>query len=297
MTVTILSKADYAGSGYKLCQLLRKEGLDVDVVSYRRGTGNRRFNIKEPPTVLEYGKSKLKDRLFISDIVHFKGDWLVGDKWYGFSLPSKRVYTFSGCSFRRDLEDIVSKPRHDVSAYKANYLSTFTPEMCYNKDIHLMEFPCLDFNYTFQKQSKFKILHIPSNTERKGSNLIMEALKRIKRGDVEITYLSNVKRSEVLRMKQQASIYIDQMVLPVYGNAAVESMSFGIPTMNWDNNHYPYPTPIIKPKERTVESIQEAIENHLDWQILEKLSVSTFEYVRRIHGEVGKRWLNVYRNL
>jgi hypothetical protein len=295
MKVTILSKSDYAGSGLRLCENLRGVGIDVDIIVKRKGKWNARFGIEEPLTINEY--KNLQRRLSESDIVHFKGDWLVGDKWYGYELPAKRVYTFSGRMFRRGDDNIVCRPSHDVCDYTADFLSTFTPEMCYTKDIHLMEFPYNIFDYRFKRRDKFRILHIPSNPLRKGTSLIIEALSKITMKNVEILTPTNVPYRDMLKLKSEASIYIDQMVLPVYGNAAVEAMAQGIPTMNWDENYYPYPTPIIKPFDRTPPMIALEIERWLDWDMLEKLSRDTFEYVQKVHGGVGSRWLKIYQEL
>ena len=100
-----------------------------------------------------------------------------------------------------------------------------------------------------------------------------------------------------MRLKSNCSLYIDQMLLPVYGNAAVEAMAMGIPVMNWDENYYPYKTPVVKPLDRSPEMVALEIEKWLDWDRLEKLSRETFEYAREVHGGVGKRWVKKYQEL
>lgn len=295
MKITILSKIDFAGSGLKLCKLIQREGVDCEILTVKQGTDNSKWNIETPK---KKNRAYIQRRIRESSIIHFKGDWNYTNTWEGFVLPNvKRVQTFSGSFFRRGREACVSMPLAEVSAYKANFLSAFTPELCYNESIKLMELPCLDFKYQFKKKNKFTVLHIPSTPEKKGSDIVQEAFSLINRKDVELIYCTNIPHNQVMELKKNCSLYVDQMLLPVYGNAAVEAMSFGIPVMNWDEGFYPYATPVVKPKERTARAIAEEIEKYLDWEVLENLSVSTFEYAQKIHGDVGKRWVNIYKKL
>lgn len=298
MRITILSKIDYTGSGLRLCESIRREGIDIDIITLEKGKSNSLWGINAGKTVKEYGRLKTQRRILSSDIIHFKGDWCVKDRWEGFRLGNaKRVYTFAGTLFRRNNDKNISKPVAPLNDYVANYKSAFTPELCYTKDIKLMEFPCSNFHYEFKKAEKFRILHIPSSVKVKGSSYIEAALKLINRADVEIIFKTNIPKEEVLELKKNTHIYIDQMLLPVYGNAAVEAMSMGIPVMNWDENLYPYSTPVIKPFDRSPDMIALEIEKYLDWDRLEKLSKETFEYCKNIHGTVGKRWVEIYKSL
>lgn len=295
MKVTILSKIDFAGSGLRLCNLIRREGVDCDILTAKQGIGNPKLAIETPK---KKSKKYIQRRISESDIIHFKGDWNYTTKWAGVTLPNvKKIQTFSGSFFRRGREACVSMPLAEISDYKADFLSAFTPDLCYNESIKLMEIPCLNLDYQFKKKDKFTVLHIPSSPEKKGSDIIEEAFYLLRRRDVEFVSCTNIPHYQVMDMKRNCSLYIDQMLLPVYGNAAVEAMSFGIPVMNWDEGLYPYDTPIIKPKERTAEAIAESIERWLDWDRLRELSEQTFDYCKRIHGDVGKRWKTKYEEI
>jgi hypothetical protein len=297
MRVTILSRTDYAGSAFRIVDYL-KDKIDIEIITKKKGNGNSRFGILEPKTVDQLGKEYVRNRINTSDIIHFKGDWLIGEAWEGFRLPqAKKIYTFSGSFFRRDREKCVAMPVAKVSDYKADILSAFTPELCYNQHIYLMEFPYNKFDYHFKKGKKFRIMHIPSHSQRKGSDLVMKALTLIKRNDVEFITKTGIKHTEVMDLKKSCHIYIDQLVLPVYGNAGVEALAMGIPILNWDENYYPYKTPVIKPFDKTPEMIALEIEKYLNWERLEKLSLESFDYAKKIHGTVCDRWLTTYKNL
>jgi len=298
MIVTLLTKVDYAGSGYKIAELLRREGVDAQIIAATTGRGNRKYKIKAAKPINAYGKAAVKKRIGASKIIHFKGDFLYNNTWEGFSLAGKkRIYSFAGTYFRRLREKAVCMAVHPVKKYKADYFSAFSPELLYRPYIKLMEFPCLETNYRWEKQDKFTIVHIPSSPERKGSDIVKEAFKMINRNDVRMIYSTRITNLKAMDIKKTASIYIDQMLLPVYGNAAVEAMSMGIPVLNWDEGLYPYDTPVIKPKERTAKGIADALNEWLDWKRLEELSKKTIAYCQLRHCTVGKRWAEIYKTL
>ena len=298
MVVTILSLADFAGSARRLAESVSVLGVDIESIGSRKGRTNKKFGIPDSKTIKGTGIEWVRDRIERSDIIHIKGDYIYGDSWHGFNISGKkRIQTFTGSQFRRGRERVVSKATHPISAYKADIFTAFTPELCYNRNINLLEFAYHDFEYRWRRQEKFHIVHVPSNKKTKGTGVILEALSLLNRDDVKVTLLTGVRYQEMLRLKAEASIYIDQMILPVYGNAAVEAMAMGIPTMNWDENCYPYATPIIKPFDRSPQMIALEIEKWLDWGRLEKLSKETFEYAQKVHGGIGQRLLKIYQEL
>lgn len=298
MVVTILSHHDCAGSARRLAESVAVLGVDIESIGMRKGNTNKKFGIPDSRSIKGLGESYVKERIQRSDIIHIKGDYLYNGTWHGFDISGKkRVQTFTGSRFRRGRENVVSLAKHPIKDYKADIFTAFTPELCYTKDIRLLEFAYPNFEYKWKRQEKFHIVHIPSSKMTKGTEVILEALSLVNREDVKITLLTGVNYQEMLRLKSEASIYIDQMILPVYGNAAVESMAMGIPTMNWDENCYPYPTPIMKPFDRTPQMIALEIEKWLNWDRLEKLSKETFEYTQKVHGEVGQKLLKIYQEL
>lgn len=291
MIVTVLCQYDYAGMAERLARILRTSGVDAIAIAEK---AHSVYNIELAKSINKLGGVYVKARLRKSNIIHFMTDTLYTTKWGGFDIRGKkRVYTFIGSVFRRGREECVSLARYPVNAYKADYLSAGSPELCYNKNIHLMEAAWDNFDYKYTKRD-FTVSHIPSSPITKGSDIINQGMQM---AGVTAVYVAKVPNNQALEIKGRSSIYIDQMLLPVYGHAAIEAMSMGVPVINWDEGLYPYETPIIKPKTKTAESVSEAIKQNMEWERLEELSVKTFEYVKRVHGGMGKRWIEIYKNL
>jgi glycosyltransferase involved in cell wall biosynthesis len=306
MKVTILSKYDYAGSGKRIADAVKKFDPTFDIISFVIHEGQGSDVISQPTgqSVNNAGRGIVAKRIQESDIIHFKGDWSYGNSFDGIPLTGKKIiYTFGGSIFRRKDKDyypnsIAQGTKTPLSLFSnAALLTAFTPELCYDGVIKLAPFPYLNFDYRFKRGDKFRIMHIPSNPEKKGTDLILEAFKLINRNDVEFITEQNISYQRAIELKSTAHIYIDQMVLPVYGNSAVEAMAFGVPVLNWDLGLYPFETPIIKPYERTPQSIAKAINRWLDWGQLEALSKATFDYCKEIHGRMGERWIQTYNKL
>jgi hypothetical protein len=148
----------------------------------------------------------------------------------------------------------------------------------------------------WKRKEKFKVVHIPSDPNKKGTQMIIDAMKLLNRDDVEFVCVQGLSHFESVALKATASLYIDQMLLNVYGNSAIEAMSYGIPVMTWDTGLYG-DIPLISPKEQTAESIAERLNEVLKWHVLEDHSKKTFDYVQQIHGEVGKYWTLKYKEL
>jgi len=298
MTITILSHHDCAGSAKRLVESVSVLGVDIESIASRKGNTNRKFDIPDSNSVKQLGKDYVASRIERSDIIHIKGDYLYGDDWHGFDISGKkRIQTFTGSRFRRGREPIVSLEKHPIEDYQADVFTAFTPELCYTPKIHLMEFPWNHFEYRWRKGERFKVLHIPSSKKTKGSDIIEDSFRLLDREDVDFMSVTGVGNAEVMRLKSECHLYIDQMILPVYGNAAVEAMSMGIPVMNWGEHLYPYLTPVISPIVKSPKFIALELDKWLDWDRLEKASKNTFEYCKEVHGGVGEKWVKIYREL
>lgn len=303
--ITILSKYDYAGSGYKIAKSVKKadKKMEIDVESFVKfpGQGTTAFHIQTGPDIDTIGKDAIQQRINESDIIHFKGDWPYKDDFEGLYIPpgKKIIYTVGGGFFRRPSLNYgreVALAKYPLSDYKADLLTALTPELCYTDDWKYMPFPCNKFDYKWKKRDKFLIVHTPSSPNRKGTDIVMDAIKLLNRKDIEFICENNIPFHKSLALKQMASIYIDQLLLPVYGNSAVEAMSFGIPVINWLTDYF-QESPIKSPLKRTAESLASLIDDMCDWEYLNKLSKETFKYVKKKHGSVGESWLFIYKNL
>ena len=295
LMVTVLSQVDFAGSGYRIANAVRaasKGGIDIEAITYNEGQGSDKIRIKTGPGVLRLGTEVTRARIQDSDILLLKGDWLHEDEWCGFDIKGKKkIYYFSGSFFRRGADERVSHGKTPVEKYKADFRAATTPDLCYQDDIHLVEFPWYDFQYRWKPGKR--IVHIPSDKNKKGTQEIIEAMKLLP--EYEFICETGLSHEACMELKSTATLYIDQMVLPVYGNAAVEAMAMGIPVLSWDDGLYPYETPIIKPRSKSPEDIAEVILNAM--QDIEVISQATYDYAKLRHGTVGEKWIHIFNEL
>lgn len=300
IVVTVLCEEDFAGSGYRMLEAIRNAdplNVDIEQIVMRYSS----FGYRSGRSVADLGWNTVQDRLNRSDIIHFKGDFCYPDGvWNGFELPksAKYIYTVGGSFFRRGADPLVSYGDIALTDYKADYLSVLTPDLIYSDDWEWTPHAWNEFDYRFKKGKTFKVLHIPSDPEKKNTPMIDKAMQIVlaKRADVSYFCVNNISHAESVEMKAHAHLYIDQMRTDAYGNAALEAMAFGVPTVCWLGDYYPDRT-VISPVENTAESLAETILSYLDWSVLEEHSKKTFAYVKKYHGLVGHFWIKKYKQL
>jgi glycosyltransferase involved in cell wall biosynthesis len=320
--ITVLSLRDFAGSGSRIVKAARiaSEGtIDIEMLTHIKGST---FGIETGCTIAEVGWDVARERIQTSDIIHFKGDWVHNNKFpeiveskklgevFSRSIQSeqiylptnaKRIYTVCGSLFRKmedGLSDSTAWECYQPKDYKADYLSATTPDLCYNKDWHYMPFPYLDFQYCFRRRKKFRIMHIPSTPEKKGTEIVQKAIKLLEkqRSDFEYIELTGLKHEDCLAIKSTANIYLDQFVVKAYGNAAVEAMAMGIPVISGiDYNLYDANCPVVS--ALNAEDLAETISLMMNWNTLQRLSETTYRYATEVHGGVGAKWFDTYMKL
>lgn len=294
MKVTILSRRDWAGSGYDIMNVVRvhSEGYtDIEAITELEGQGSEYFFIPTGASLSRLGKEVIQARVDVSDIIHIKGDWEVeNNDWCGIDISGKKlIYTVSGSEFRENKRK-----------FKADYLSALTPDLCID-GIEWTPHAYSLFSMLWKKgkrNDKFRIVHSPTNREIKGSDVIAEAIKLLGRKDVEYIDAGNLSYADSINLKSTASLYIDQINIGSYGKSAVEAMSMGVPVFcTIDKNLYPDFCPIISPENNTAEKIAEKLNEVLDWNILSEISAQSLEYCKKIHGEMGAFWNEKYKSL
>jgi glycosyltransferase involved in cell wall biosynthesis len=306
LKVTVLSKWDWAGSGYGIVKSVRKASggaIDIEAITENEGVGSLKFQIQTGPGIMRTGKEVAEARIKNSDIIHFKGDWPFKDKFAGIELPqkAKRIYTVSGSLFRKPgvgLGSAVARNKFKVGEFKADYLSAITPDLCYNKGWHWMGHCWDKFKYSWKPAKKFRVLHVPSDPMKKGTDMIVEAMRILNRPDVEFICQTGIPHKTMMELKKTSHLYIEQMVIWVYSMASVEAMSMGIPVLSGINpGLYSKDCPVVYPIQRTPEEIAAKLNEILDWKKLKELSEQSFEYAKNVHGNMGKKWMEVYKNL
>lgn len=112
------------------------------------------------------------------------------------------------------------------------------------------------------EKKKLLILHSPSAKFAKGTNFILPVVEELKKEfDFEFKLLHKIPRHEVLQLMQQCDIFIDQVILGMYGLASCEAMAYGKPVLCYlmpavFENGLPNDCPIVN---TTVESLKEKL--------------------------------------
>ncbi len=76
------------------------------------------------------------------------------------------------------------------------------------------------------------ILHSPTAKFAKGSNFILPVIEELqKEYDFDFKLLQNMPRTEVLDLMRGCDIFIDQLIIGMYGLASSEAMAFGKPVV------------------------------------------------------------------
>jgi hypothetical protein len=125
----------------------------------------------------------------------------------------------------------------------------------------------------------------------------MEIVKGM-RSDIEY---NKVRGSyiETMDQKIKSHLYLDQFVGSTYGRATIEALAFGVPVVTWldEYKYYDRDCPIQTPWKLTPELLAQKIMMLCDWDRLEALSKTSFEWVKKTHGQIGQRWIDIFKEL
>jgi hypothetical protein len=126
------------------------------------------------------------------------------------------------------------------------------------------------------------VAHAPSATVAKGTDLLLPVVENLKREiDFDFVLLHDLPRDEVLRRIADADVFIDQLVLGMYGMASYEAMLLGKPVLC-----YLMPPVLASPMLRECPIVNVTVES-----LSESLRALLADAPRRHKlGEAGRRW-------
>ncbi|MFA5638684.1 MAG: hypothetical protein WC961_07390 [Anaerovoracaceae bacterium] len=231
MKITILSRVDYAGSGFKMYEaLLQHTNHDVDCFT---GKGPNRFDVERGKIIREENRKIAQDRVDASDIIHLKGDWPHNGKYLGLTLPDKPiVITVSGSLFRLSKDGGRERYRFDQYA-NCTVKTAFSPDLCYPEftDIWIPHpIQTEDVPVTWRHREVPLFLHTPTNRGLKNTAFVKEVFRALRSMiPCETMILDNVSFKEVMDVKKRTTIFFDQFRQGLYANSAVEAMAYGVP--------------------------------------------------------------------
>jgi glycosyltransferase involved in cell wall biosynthesis len=144
-----------------------------------------------------------------------------------------------------------------------------------------------------------KIGHAPSTKGKKGTQYIVSAVDQLKSEgyNVELLLAHGVPHNEVKQYVEQADIFVDQLRVGWYGNAACEAMALKKPVcvyIRQDLEQYLGTCPVVNANpENIVEKLRVLLE---DRDMREELGERGREYVKKYHDmhKIAKDLLELY---
>ena len=211
------------------------------------------------------------------DIIHFYGGHtvfplsqrvnIINNIFYGFDVnlyKNKKIYIhYQGCEIRsREDDNLMCLKCSDNSCdskkgvlkqRRVEKMESFSPIFTYStpdlkkylpkESIYFPQIIPEETKVTRKHnldKSKIKIIHAPTNSEKKGTDLIITAINElISEGlNIELKLIQNMTHSELLNIAYESDFAIDQVLSGWYGRFGVEMLSKGIPTFNYINESY-----------------------------------------------------------
>jgi len=299
MKITILSETDYAGSGFKLYEAL-KRSMDI------RMFAEKYYNPFNHPELPHSTKRDIQRRVDQSDIVHLKGDFPPNDVYMGIKIAHKPIIvSVSGSLFRK--KKYWGFEKYNFSDYdKAKIKTAFTPDLLYPGFSNLWTPHPIDSKdkaIEWKRSAHPVLMHTPTSKEKKDTAFIQAVFSKIsRRMRVETVVLEKVPFKRVLEERKEATIFFDQFKVGFYGNSAIEAMQYGIPVAAWISpmaieQGRLTNCPVIS-DVKSVDIWAKMIEQMIDGD-LEGISVRTKEWCDKVHSyeAIAKLWKGIYESI
>jgi hypothetical protein len=305
MNIVILSQIDYAGSGFKLFEALKRH-TDHDIQLFS-GTPDNKLRHPTNHIVTNENRNVVQQYVDRADILHFKGDWIPKDGYLGLKIPKKKiVITTSGTYFRKkehggfgkftskDYGMVTLKTSFETDLLYPEYSDIWTPHPIDSDDKKIL----------YRQTGSPVFLHMPSCPERKGTDFVRKVFNILKRKiPCRTEIISGVNFEISQEMKKIATIYFDQFVVGFYGNSALEAMQWGIPVVCWIS---PWAIEQAKGKlddcpiiNRSQNSPERTADKIIELYANQELAVKTKEWCDSHHGyrAVAKQWDKLYKSI
>jgi glycosyltransferase involved in cell wall biosynthesis len=110
-----------------------------------------------------------------------------------------------------------------------------------------------------------------------------------------------VQHTEALQVVKDCDVFLDQFVIGVHGLAALESMSFGKPTVSYINplmfSRYPADLPVVNANQDTLAEVLGGLLK--DGHRRHEVGVQSRAYVEKYHdsGVIAKQLVGIYEEL
>lgn len=160
---------------------------------------------------------------------------------------------YGGVCMDKSIEEKKEKRISKFQKYGASFfalnpdLMNFLPDYTVFLPYSIAGWDKIETEYDSKKYTslkKIKIVHAPTNRTAKGSDAIVETIKRLQKkfpDRLELCLIENTPYDKALKLYRSADIIIDQIRIGWYGAFAVEAMKMGKPVIayiNEDDLHF-----------------------------------------------------------
>ncbi len=166
-------------------------------------------------------------------------------------------------------------------------LLPFSPKsVVIRQAIDLSKLPFIGCN---KENDTIKIVHAPTNRNKKGTNYIFSTIKKLKEEGYKIEFILVEKKTnrETLEIFKTADIIIDDVLMGPYGIICIECMALGKPVLCRIDDKlikYYHNLPIVNtPPDKIYENIKLLIDNP---KLRKELGISGRKYVKENHDSI-----------
>lgn len=301
-----------AGVGWTNVQALRRRGVDARLVvfntqPYRPDQAD--WDLKRPRSGI-LRQQAVQWRAFAkllpqTDIFHFYFGLTLVPKKVQFAIlraaRRKSVFHFLGADIReRPKEELLYGLKADariVGSFAALRFIPFEAEVLP---------PGIDLSLYDPvppvQRERVRIVHAPSNLEKKGTESVIEACKQL---PVDLDVVHGVRNEEALDRYKQADIVVDQVLRDWHGIFSVEGMALGKPVVTsldedavrQTEEGFGVKVPIVRAtKDDLVEKLRPLVES---FEERKRLGEAGRAYVEQVHDveRMTDRLLDIYSQL
>jgi glycosyltransferase involved in cell wall biosynthesis len=152
------------------------------------------------------------------------------------------------------------------------------------------------------QRERVRIVHAPSNLEKKGTDRVIEACKQL---PVDLDVVHGVRNEEAIERYKQADIVVDQVLRDWHGMFSIEGMALGKPVVTsldedavrQTEEGFGVKMPIVRAtKDDLVEKLRPLVES---FEERKRLGEAGRAYVEQVHDveRMTDRLLEIYAQL
>jgi glycosyltransferase involved in cell wall biosynthesis len=301
-----------AGVGWTNVQALRRRGVDARLVvfntqPYRPDEAD--WDLKRPRSGI-VRQQAIQWRAFANllpktDIFHF---------YFGLTLvPQKVQFAILRATQRKSLfhflgADIREQPKEELLyglKADARIVGSFAALRFIPFDAEVVP-PGIDLSLydpvPAVQRERVRIVHAPSNLEKKGTDRVIEACKQL---PVDLDVVHGVRNEEAIERYKQADIVVDQVLRDWHGMFSIEGMALGKPVVTsldedavrQTEEGFGVKLPIVRAtKDDLVEKLRPLVES---FEERKRLGEAGRAYVEQVHDveRMTDRLLEIYAQL